>query len=335
MVEMKGRDSSTPYVASRDRMQASCKTKTDRRTGRLHLGISWCCLAIMGSLPAPSQANGAERYQAWLDETGRADRIAIQRNGSAVRYVRGFHACDVVSRIDSEAADHANVDVIIVTLGGQRVSLTGSRSYTIPCSRGGVGANVLAFMEGVMRLVATRQKSVSAAGRGSCDGSGSGLAMPVIPRTRRSTMITESRQQYHFRWSGGLPPYAIEIRSLPRGDEAEGVVAMRDMMHRAITVPIARLRPGHYTFTLSDACSTFVVDYDLHVVAESERPSLPGPLKGSDLSEVERAIWYANYLVSIDEGQWQVEAMQLVARVPQQDDPRVKGWLAQWGDPDM
>jgi hypothetical protein len=42
-------------------------------------------------------------------------------------------------------------------------------------------------------------------------------------------------------------------------------------------------------------------------------------------------LFYADQLVATDRGRWSLEAMQLVAALPDRT-PAVAAWLRQWGD---
>jgi hypothetical protein len=293
--------------------------------------VRWSLAGLALAL-AMDCSSAEERYLAWLNDGSQASRISVTRNGQLVPYATGLRACDVVRRADANPLDRDRIEVVIVTLGGHRVPLTGSRSYAVSCDGAGADSSLVAFLKGVWQGADDRHQHILAAGRGKCDAASSGLDMPIIPKSKLPTMITSSGHPLELRWFGRFSPFKVEVRRVVDGKEAGPVLDVSGISGPHLSATVPNFAPGVYTITLTDACDAVFKEYDLRVVGVDRRPPIPAQLRGAALSETERAIWYANYLVAQGEGQWQLEAMQLVAALPERDDPRVRDWLAAWGD---
>src|SRR6266566_6604541 len=109
-------------------------------------GLVSCSLAGLAFALAIECSAAEERYLAWLDDGNQASRITVTHDGKLALYATGLRACDVVRRADANAQDRDRVEVVIVTLGGQRVPLTGTRPSTVSCDGAGVGSSLLAYL---------------------------------------------------------------------------------------------------------------------------------------------------------------------------------------------
>ncbi len=295
-------------------------------------GLVRCSVAGLAFALAMDCPRAEERYLAWLDDGNQASRITVTRDGKVVPYATGLRACDEVRRADANSQDRDRVEVVIVTLGGHRVRLTRTPPYKVSCKGAGADSSLVAFLKGVMQGADGRRQHILAAGRGKCDAASSGLDMPIISKSKLPTMITSSGHPLELRWFGRFPPFKIEVRRVRDGKEGDRVLEVAGLSGPSLSAVVPNFAPGSYTITLTDACSAVVKEHDLRVVRVDQRPPMPTPLRSPALTETERAIWYANFLVAQRDEQWQLEAMQLVATLPEQDDPRVRDWLGAWGD---
>jgi hypothetical protein len=294
-------------------------------------GLLRCSLAGLALALATDCLGVEELYKAWLKDERLASRITVTRAGKVVPYTIGLRACDVVMRTDANKQDGDQVEVIIVTLGGLRIRLMGARAYTVPCDDSGVVTSVLVFLKGVRERADETYASIVAAGRGKCDAASSDLDMPIVPRPTVPSTITVSSHPLALRWFGRFSPFRVEVRRVTDGKEGERLLEVSGISGSSLSAAVPNFAVGAYTITLSDACGAVVKEHDLRVVSVDQRPPLPPLLRSAALSEIDRTIWYANYLLAQGGGPWQLEAMQLIAALPQQEDPRIRDWLAAWG----
>jgi predicted transposase YdaD len=69
---------------------------------------------------------------------------------------------------------------------------------------------------------------------------------------------------------------------------------------------------------------------DVDVVEARGIPPIPDALRTAEIDHVARQLFYADYLVALEDGRYAMQAMQLVASLAPQT-PETRAWLAYWG----
>jgi hypothetical protein len=264
---------------------------------------------------------------AYLRDDADGAKVQIERQGRIVPYDpdQGFLPCDDVMLKPGSAAP-AGPEVIAITIAHEFVPL-GNTRWRVGCDRTGVQGQALAFIKAATSAVATRVVRGAYSRDLSCPRGEDAepLDIPILPDGARTLLAARDGRVY-LTWTRGYPPFRIELRR-----RAGGATVFRgEHLARAeFTSPAVALTRGGYVLELEDRCGRIVRDEHVEAVAAGERPPLPPELAG--LPEPQRTLFYADQLVATDRGRWSLEAMQLVAALPDRT-PAVAAWLRQWGD---
>jgi hypothetical protein len=279
-------------------------------------------LACMASMAA----HAAGQTYAWLEDESQETLVRVVRGNQTHGYdpATGFLACDQVSLTSA-----ASGTIAIATTDGARLLLGDRiRSVKLPCSsRTGVARDVAMFLQALLRKSNMRIPVVAATRGAAGKCALHDLDMPFLSSGENiPTMLTSDSSPLVLAWTGTAGPFTIQIDS-PDGSAMLRAAAIEANVYRAEVKSLPR---GHYQLHLSDSCHGELEDDYLKVVAPAERPPVPPQI--ADLPEPGRTIFYADYLLGLGDGRWGLEALQLVARLPDTD-PEARAWIRQWTQP--
>ncbi|HEX5183652.1 MAG TPA: hypothetical protein VFW19_10945 [Allosphingosinicella sp.] len=150
------------------------------------------------------------------------------------------------------------------------------------------------------------------------------FAMPVF-RAEQSSVLG-GRRALLVPWSGGAVPFEIRLSDARSGTEVARLVGISGRC--AARLPEVDLKPGRYRIAVKDAEGATMEESNL-VVGDTP-PAMPEQLRDAPLPEIDRQIYYATWLSSIDGGRWNFEALQMVAALDCRTSA-VSEWLARWG----
>ena len=161
--------------------------------------------------------------------------------------------------------------------------------------------------------------------------------IPVDPGQGKNCRLTAGTRSLHVRWLGGTPPYRLYLITEENG--AKRTIAEKLVPGLQTDLPMIALEPGSYTLVLKDA-GDFARSADplkgpayevtLEVLPPEQRPPMPRDLAGAAASAELKQLLYAGWLAGQGEGEWKLEAMQLVAPLVA-DSQAAAGWMRQWG----
>lgn len=124
---------------------------------------------------------------------------------------------------------------------------------------------------------------------------------------------------------GGAAPFEVRITSIETGRE----IARQSNFSTGCSIRIAvpSLIDGRYKVSVTDANGAGLEERNL--IAQERLLAVPDELKLASLPELDRKIYYASWLSSIDGGQWIFEALQIVASLDCKQ-AAVSDWLSHW-----
>lgn len=264
------------------------------------------------------------------DDQKVADAVRLVRHAKVVSYdeKEGLYPCDKVTLTDASAT------VSVVLTNGTRLRLSSeSRMVPIPCEASGQAANLVNFLSAVVRKAQDRASftgsrgQVLAGSRGpeSLASSRSELSIPALIAS--TAVIAAGDRSLFVAWEGGTGPYSVEIATYPDG---KPVVTQSAIATRSVTLAKTRLAPGRYVLIVKGKDGLGVKEDELHVVAAREIPPMPDELSSAPLKSDARMLFYADYLIGLDDGRWTLEALQQAATLAR-DSAAAREWLKDWG----
>lgn len=280
-------------------------------------------VAVVGLLVSSAAAAQERRAVALLLHDEDAARVVVSRSGATVPYdpALGLLACDAIRLAAPTAAP-----IKVLTVRHEIVAVTATPTV-LECGQRGASASVWEALRLAFQSVEARRTVVAASRDGDCPRTADSVApldIPILPE-RLDTMLTERDGPFYLAWTHDFAPFALSLAPAAGGPpafELQGIVQNRAEVDRA------RLAPGVYRLRLLDRCHREVQDEHVTVVATSQRPPMPAAF--ASMGEPERTLFYADYLATLNGGQWALEAMQMVAAIK----PRtaaVDEWLGGWG----
>lgn len=134
--------------------------------------------------------------------------------------------------------------------------------------------------------------------------------------TQDGAQVVE-RDQLYVAWHGGLTPFQLEVL-----DALGKPVAETETSGQEAFIDIAGVSPGAYQLVLNDSRGVRET-LSIEIIAACRVPSLLAAT--SDLSATDRNLYQAAYLIEQFNGEWNLEAVQLLAG---STDPRAQRLLA-------
>ncbi len=306
------------------------KIKFIRSNVKSVIKVAIVLTALMSGI---SQAQALEETVGWVSGAN-ASAITIKRSDKIVPYDEkiGILACDEIVLKDESAK------VNIRLSNNERYTLDAKkRSLTIPCDKRGMAGELVAFLMAAANLSEMRNNTARSVSRGAISRGLSGDAItrnqfPPYPYmyslVAEFAVISSGKRSLYLTWDGGKKPYTIEIKN---NSNNLIVISQKNINTHNVTLPETDLQPGLYTLVLKDTVKNRIVETQLQVVSPEILPPMPEALKNASLSNFDKTIFYADYLVGFEDGRWTLEALQRVASIARENSA-AKDWLRNWGN---
>ena len=153
----------------------------------------------------------------------------------------------------------------------------------------------------------------------------------------RANRLTAGNRALHLRWRGGEAPYRLYL--LKEDDGGMRTLAETGAEGRVADLPALDLTPGTYLLVIKDKkdyaensepLAGPATTMALNVLPVEKRPVMP-PDFAENVPERMRALRYPTWLAAQGDGEWTLEAMQLVAPLVAES-PYAAVWMQrQWG----
>jgi hypothetical protein len=237
------------------------------------------------------------------------DAFEIERGGRSVSSDTPLQPCDKV-----HLADSAHRVRITTLKGGRNIVLSRTNpDVTISCDQPDLSAQAARVWQAVS-AGPRAEVAVAAYTRGSP------LALPIFDVEK--SMLLSGRRALLVAWSGGLPPYRVELR----GADGNLLAQASDLRDSVVQLPEAELRPGRYSLAVLQPNGDGLGEDRVFVVDARELPPPPPTLARAELAADERELLYIYYLEGVDDGRWAFEAMQR-AQALRQRMPAAARWI--------
>ena len=164
------------------------------------------------------------------------------------------------------------------------------------------------------------------------------LADPYRNGTDKPNKLIAGKRDLHIRWQGGEGPYRLNLMKKENGIKTPVIQETTTREHQADLSQVD-LKPGVYILVIKDSPAFAenpdpaygpAVTMDLEVLPPETRPSMPQNLADAPCSQNMKQFLYAGWLTKQGDGEWTLEAMQLV-RPLIADSQKATAWMEQWG----
>ena len=164
------------------------------------------------------------------------------------------------------------------------------------------------------------------------------LADPYRNGTDKPNKLIAGKRDLHIRWQGGEGPYRLNLMKKENGIKTPVIQETTTREHQADLSQVD-LKPGVYILVIKDSPAFAenpdpaygpAVMMDLEVLPPETRPSMPQNLADAPCSQNMKQFLYAGWLTKQGDGEWTLEAMQLV-RPLIADSQKATAWMEQWG----
>lgn len=164
------------------------------------------------------------------------------------------------------------------------------------------------------------------------------LADPYRDGTDKPNKLIAGKRDLHIRWQGGEGPYRLNLMKKENGIKTPVIQETTTREHQADLSQVD-LKPGVYILVIKDSPAFAenpdpaygpAVMMDLEVLPPETRPSMPQNLADAPCSQNMKQFLYAGWLTKQGDGEWTLEAMQLV-RPLIADSQKATAWMEQWG----
>lgn len=220
---------------------------------------------------------------------------------------------------------------LLTSTGRLRVTADMSKDvgYELNARPNSIWDNLVDLVTDKFKLGQSRVVSASSRGVPWLEAEGA----PTIPADQTQfSKLAAGERALHLRWQGGKPPYRLSLMrdnqilsklNVPKGSEA--------------SLPKLPLLAGNYTLVIRDSkwlnkgdARRSSVVANLILLAPGDIPPMPQALAAALLPEEARQLLYADWLARQGEGEWSMEAIQIVAPYAKDYEP-AQDWLRQWG----
>jgi hypothetical protein len=289
---------------------------------------------------APAEAAPVAFIEHVYPPTRLASVIHVERAGRRIA-IAG-------SKLDLEPEDRISVDnpaaVVVVRYLASSATVTlgkttGQSEYTVGASSvPGLAGDILAWLEDQLTgadrgsLLPLASRSVVVGGDTCFNLTGESDAptrfdAPALGAAE--TRIVAGKRALVVSWRGGVAPFTV---TLARADTGATLVESPPVYDAcAANLPRARIAPGAYRLTITDAKGALLQAGSVLAAAEPP-PPMPVQLRTAALPDDAKRLYYATWLAAQGGGEWAFEAQQQVATL-RCTSPGVRDWLSQWGDP--
>lgn len=246
--------------------------------------------------------------------------ITVKRKGAAVAYDEktGLLACDEVLLKNDQ------VKVQIRLSNNERIVLDSMHPrYGIPCDRRSVADKFFAFLMAVTKKSEARNSNIPIVTITRAENS---QTLPIIySLVADRAVVLGGEKALYLTWGGGVPPYSIEITQY---SDNRLVISRHNINENAVTLPKTKLQLGRYTLELKDARDNGIKEDQFYVA--DKLPPMPAELANAVIPDTDKTLFYADYLVGLEDGRWTLEAIQQAASIAEKT-PAARTWLKSWG----
>lgn len=226
---------------------------------------------------------------------------------------------------------------LINSNGALRITAADAKKegYEVNAKPNSTWNNLVAFVTDKIKPGQTQAVSASTRGsgtRGSCPKPEEIDFPSILADQTETPKMAAGERALHFMWECGQAPYRL---SLVQNDKILNAVDMPSGFEA--TLPKQNLKPGTYKLVLSDTkgqsqppFGNAYVTENLILVAPADVPPMPEALAKAPLPEETRQLLYADWLAKQGNGEWSMEAIQLVIPFAKTYEPAAD-WLRQWG----
>lgn len=136
----------------------------------------------------------------------------------------------------------------------------------------------------------------------SCEAAS--VAPIAVPAWRPNARVIAGRRGLSLAWTGGCPPYQVELRAGEHLIASQSAVKVAEVRFDDLT-----LAPGVMTLAIKGARGA---PASFSIVVAAHQPMPPRALiqDPSHLAQIARALWLAD----IEDGRWRLDAVELLAR---------------------
>ena len=165
------------------------------------------------------------------------------------------------------------------------------------------------------------------------------LADPYRDGTDKPNKLTADKRDLHVRWQGGEGPYRLNLMKKENDGTKTPVIQETSTQERQVDLSQVDLKPGTYILVIKDQKAFAenpdpaygpAVMMDLEVLPPEARPSMPQELADASCSQNLKQFLYASWLARQGDGEWTLEAIQLVKPLLA-DSKKATTWMEQWG----
>lgn len=258
-------------------------------------------------------------------------KILIFRQGKRLTFDRPVMMSELRSGDRILINDRSAYLTLLTSTGRLRVTAEMSKEvgYQVNASPNSIWTNFIDLVTDQFKLGQSRVVTTSSRGVPWLEAEGS----PTIPADQAGfSNLAAGERALHFRWQGGKPPYRL---SLMRDNQTLSEINVAT--GSAASLPKLPLLAGNYTLVIRDSKGLIKGDTrrgsvvaDLILLAPADIPPMPQALAAALLPEEARQLLYADWLARQGEGEWSMEAIQMVAPYAKDYEP-AQDWLRQWG----
>lgn len=264
-------------------------------------------------------------------------KIVILRQGKPVAFTTPVLMAELKSGDRILINDNHAYLNLINSNGALRITAADAKKegYEVSAKPNSTWNNLVAFVTDKIKPGQTQAVSASTRGkgaRGSCPKPDEIDFPSILADQTETPKMAAGERALHFMWECGQAPYRL---SLVQNDKILNGIDIPSGFEA--TLPKQNLKPGTYKLVLSDKkgqsqppFGNAYVTENLILVAPADVPPMPAALTKSPLPEETRQLLYADWLAKQGNGEWSMEAIQLVTPYTKTYEPAAD-WLRQWG----
>jgi hypothetical protein len=201
----------------------------------------------------------------------------------------------------------ASSSVTVELADSRRMSSSGPGTWEVPAAPA-LGSIATFFHRIELIMEPDYRVSASAITRGLKMCKAEPIKVPLLPEGAR---VKAGERGISLAWSGGCPPYRLELKSEQGSLRVENGLTTPDFRFEHLS-----LDPGTYFVSITDKAGTNVI---VPFLARIDAPAWPDALASdtSHIGAVARALWLAD----VDHGAWRMDSIELLVPLRRQHDP--------------
>lgn len=256
------------------------------------------------------------------------DALLITRKGQRLNYndQEGLKACDQVT-LQKSNLQEIQPYVVITLANSSRIRLTEEQPIIkLPCDKPTLTNKLAAWLK-TFSQGSDERYEINLAGSRSTEIPNQ-LTIPAL--VAESAIVSSENGLLHLRWLGGEKPYKVTLAPYDFPDRV--AIAKSGIFEPMVNLPLASIKPGRYILTIKGSDERGVEENNLQIVKENNIPAMPSELVTAELPLMVKTLFYADYLISFEDGRFTLEALQQAASVAGRGQGQeVENWLHRWG----